>query len=458
MPGAFWSDVEREILSTLIATGLGPTEILRSGRLPGRTINSIKKELGRLNLANPERSARVSRGKTEGLLSDKQYSDLCAYIRKYGPTYNDRQLARAWNKLQKQQEASGEVPILMRAGRIQYYRNKLRVPRPPQGKARKLAQKKLALAAKPPVSKQEQGKQRRRKHDAAQEKLFQALLLRRETILAAEPETPLQLCQACKESFPLTEEFFEKILHRKSGVYYFVKLRCAHCQKQLEREKRRAKEDQGIFAVLAIDRTEDARYFAARQQQAQQTREAARVRRHELSKSDPKISFKKCAQCQEPWPKSEDFFPLGEYANANGSRKLFSICNFCDREYQMALSRSKKDDKFEFDQIKEARQKALVAARDKIREQRRTAARKLRTKIFTEEPDFPKDRCHTCQEQWPITKDFWFFRERTGSCSGRRHEPGLCRFCRAETQNVAAEKSKAAASKRLADQKRARKG
>ena|SRR5882724_782934 len=102
MPGALWSDPEKNLLRQLAGQGLGPILIKRRGHFsdPGQTVRSvygISRQAQRLCLVNPEASKRVSLGRRHSIIAEKQHgAALTDYLLKYGKTYPTWYIAQKW--------------------------------------------------------------------------------------------------------------------------------------------------------------------------------------------------------------------------------------------------------------------------------------------------------------------------------------------------------------------------
>ena len=160
--------------------------------------------------------------------------------------------------------------------------------------------------------------QRTRRAKEREAKL-RALRTRRAELYARESDLPRRKCQLCRETWPLTEEFFR---HAGIGRNYYLNT-CRMCDHSLtgtaeERRKQR---------MLAYDRNVVIMQITV-----------AKVERDSFLHQHPNFRTRRCSRCHELWELLRKRFPTYKGAGGELYRR---ICRFCLRTSERLKERAK---------------------------------------------------------------------------------------------------------------------
>jgi SLT domain-containing protein len=147
------------------------------------------------------------------------------------------------------------------------------------------------------------------------------LRTRRAELYACESDQRRRTCQVCRETWPLTEEFFH---HAGNSVKYFLNTCriCCHSLKGTAAERRAQR-------MLAYDRQVVVKEISA-----------AKAERDAFLNQHRTFPTLKCSRCHEVWELLAKRFP--KYKPANGGELYRRICRFCLRASERLKERERK--------------------------------------------------------------------------------------------------------------------
>ena len=167
-----------------------------------------------------------------------------------------------------------------------------------------------------------QGISQRRRRTQEREARRRILKSRRTELYAREPELPRRRCEVCRETWPLTMEFFPKA---GNDAKYFLR-KCQFCRRSLsgtaaERRKQR---------MLAYDRNVVTKQIAV-----------AKAERDVFVRQHRTFPTRRCTRCHEVWELLAKRFP--KYKRAAGGKLCRKTCRFCLRAAARFKERGKKE-------------------------------------------------------------------------------------------------------------------
>ena len=229
-----WTQEEKDLLRNLHAEGMSANDIAAAEEvLPGRSRSGIQKQIGRLGLADPERSARI---KAVERFDHETLARFHAFLRRYAREATPEQLALAWND---------QMTPAVSTGRVIYHLVQLRI-KPSQHEVRQMHYSKAKQCRKSAkfIS---ATKKRWREFRERQERVLDELAReRRRQAKNGGPPVTERVCRnpRCRKRRPAESPFFyikAKRLADGSTIVRFPGL-CRMCENE---RRRKAKAKQG---------------------------------------------------------------------------------------------------------------------------------------------------------------------------------------------------------------------
>ncbi|HEX8910884.1 MAG TPA: hypothetical protein VF796_00895 [Humisphaera sp.] len=224
IPRRPWTAAERETLRELIAAGRTVKQILADGRLGGYSANAVRKQIQRMGLADPIRSAGQ---KAAVRLRGEVRARFHRFLQAHGRDCTPGQIAMLWNDERAPRVSHATVVYhLTLLG--------LRIPR--------------RVVVRMPFSRLKQQRSveqfviREKERRARQRAVFEAHLrrLRAATEAAANDGRPaaFRRCRSCGERWPLNPSFFPAYWKRSpgGGRRRLMKHRCRICERARRRD------------------------------------------------------------------------------------------------------------------------------------------------------------------------------------------------------------------------------
>jgi hypothetical protein len=269
MPGYPWTEDEKNLLRELTAHGNGAIRIGRLGHFVrthdgrGRTVDGIAQQIRRMNLANPQASARSRRARKRPPLSPQAVGATKAYLRLQGADIP------IWHVCEKFGVTESWVRgILLELGIKRSWKASVAHP---LSKFKSLEfRRAVALRVRAQVT--------QRMHD-----LLLQMKQSRNKLLGQFPGTGQRACDQCNEPWPLTEEFFQGSTTGKKIYFLYA---CRVCAAARRREVNRSSES---------PRTRRLRLRLA-------------ARRQDVLTNEPAIQTKNCRACWKAWPLTLEFW------------------------------------------------------------------------------------------------------------------------------------------------------
>jgi len=216
-----WSDADKARLRELKAQGLGGRRIFHAGHFPGRSIDAIQHEIGRLGLADKKASERLRKARRLDGFELKQFYE---YLERYSHQKTPEEIAEHWgvhpHTVKRYQDNIGKrtswrQTIQMPHSREKFERNGKKTTR-----------------------------RNRRRWKAWKKKQFARLDERAKEILEKKPNTPTVECLHCLQTWPRTTEFFyttTKLLTKTGQHVHYVIRRCRYCGSRAGKKKKKKK-------------------------------------------------------------------------------------------------------------------------------------------------------------------------------------------------------------------------
>ena len=304
MPGSYWTEAEKQALKRYVAEGLSARAMKERGYFEGeacdgktrRSAMSIQKQMQRMGLVDPARSAMVRSDKArawEGRDRSACIQDIVASWR----TTPVETLASRWHV-----SAATIKYLLKQRGLGLSWKEAIQLKGSPfrnPDKRREWNQKLRANA------------QARR--DARREQLVQ---LARRAFTDGSTEERRQ-CVGCGHVFPLTRKFFRATAHLDRVYFSHVCVVCS-CERSGQRGADREN--------LMVKRNQE-RLVALRRQ---------------LLASRESVEERSCRRCHRPWPLDKRFFKWSR--SRRGDKVLFEwVCRLCRAEMRRDRARQRSE-------------------------------------------------------------------------------------------------------------------
>jgi len=302
MPGALWSDLEKNLLRQLVKRGLGPIRIKRQGHYSSsgqtaRSIYGISRQAQRLSLVNPEASKRVSLGRRRSITVEKQHgATLTLYLLKHGRIYPTWYIARKWQL--------SETMIRHRLHKLGIHRTWA------ESVALPLARFKL------PQYRRELSATLKRRSQVRKQQRWIDFERRTREVHLHNPEEPQRVCEQCLVARPLVPKFFPAFQNSANGKTYYS-YRCRRCISERK---------------LAVDGQSHANPKTLRL-----ANKLSRLRTAYLNYGVP-LKQRTCIRCQETWPLLEHFWRACH--SSAGNRCFDHRCRLCANTVRRERRRS----------------------------------------------------------------------------------------------------------------------
>ncbi|HEY1169777.1 MAG TPA: hypothetical protein VGH19_00280 [Verrucomicrobiae bacterium] len=304
MPGVNWTSEDKEKLADLVKAGHGPLSIHRLGCFSAnghgvRSVDAIAQQIRRMHLASPENSERArkahQRGASVPLESRRQATE---YLRRNGADVPVQVVAEkfgvtiSWVRRTLKQLGIQRSWAATAAHPLSRFHN-------PEYRAE--VSKRVSAWAK----------EKAKEHE-------QELKAHKVQLLRESPKHAKRCCEQCKETWPLTPEFFAATQHNGSSkVYYLYTCRlCAAANRHHEDSGDRAHPRTERLARTLNERAEDVRAL----------------------KHPPKE--KRCIACWKDWPLTKEFWRSSELKS--GHTYFEPRCRLCQNTKRRSDEKARK--------------------------------------------------------------------------------------------------------------------
>jgi hypothetical protein len=297
MAGRRYDKEELQLIATLRSRGLSIPAVARE---VGRTPSGIQGALRARGWIDPTRSGLM---RSVSIFSPEQQQAFREFVCALAAGQTSTDIRDAWNE-----EAARKQWPAVNNERVLYYLSEYGLKKTKAEYMRFESYRKRQSAAQ---------KVRRAEEQAAGLRL---LRVRRTEVYAGEPNLPRRKCSLCRETWPLTDEFF-----RQSGGdrKYFLKT-CRICYHNV-----------GGTAVERRKQRMDAydRHVVVRQISLSRAERDAFLREHR------NFPTHRCSRCRETWELLPKRFP--KYKLASGRELYRRTCRFCLRTDARLKERAK---------------------------------------------------------------------------------------------------------------------
>lgn len=302
MPGFPWSEAEKTALRHLVAQGLSARRIKRLGHFSGdgadgercpRSAMSIQKQMQRMGLVDPTRSAIVKADKAEAW----QGKDRDACI---------RELVESWRS----------TPVEVFAKRWSVSPATIKYLLKQRGLGLSWAEA-IRLKSSPfrdPQKRREWVRTFQGRASERREQRRRRLIERARGLFEADKGLTGRRCQGCQNVFPLKSDFFRLTRHRSRNYYSHLCVVCS-CERSAASEDKKEN--------LMVRRN----------------RERLLKLRAKLMESPAPMEERICWKCFRSWPVDRRFFKYSK-SKATGETLLEHVCRLCRAERRRERSRS----------------------------------------------------------------------------------------------------------------------
>jgi len=208
MPGLIWTSEDKQRLAELVRAGNGPLSIYRQGIFPAhghgaRTLNAIAQQIRRQHLAKPESSERARRAHLRGLsVSEEARQQATEFLRRNGEDIPVDIVADKFGVTVSWVRRTLKAMGVHRSwsATVSHPLSKFHDPN---------------YRAKVSARVKAWAKEKARQHEAE-------LRAHRDQILRNEPTHPARCCEQCRETWPLSPEFFAATKQENTGKTYYL--------------------------------------------------------------------------------------------------------------------------------------------------------------------------------------------------------------------------------------------
>ena len=430
MAGKIWTDEERLTFIELRQRGMSVGQIVADPNLlPGRSEDSMRQLMRRLQLADPVASARA---KDVVHFSNAQQKVFCEFLREHS-TASLTVLTTSWNRWAEK----NQCPTVTRKT-FTYWFKKLRIQRPKKGPAPKGRRRSKRPVLSPEERRARMFARRRKAFDEQCESRLAEFIELAEPFRQQKCAVAFVPCGCCGNEWPLEARFFARL----PGIFGFDGEKvnehqtefCQFCDWKFTTELellRRYKKD--VAALLELRKRQRRRGI---DKAFDKQLEAARVRRDKLFKRSKKLPRQTCIRCSECWPLDKQHFRPNR-GTADGEATYRALCTYCDHYYVREIDRRHRDGLSDTTVVRD-RNDFLRLARDNQRQTWRQAAMKRRDELLKLDRRLATASCKTCAEPWIVdpkyAHEFWAISQYQPAHKSRRtrYVSKECNCCRAD--------------------------